>query len=265
MFEKRAVIHVLAGFGCVAVVSLLLFAGSNDSPPPTELEELSSIRTSLELSKLRLERELDEAEATSEETRRALSDWLKANADLLAREQQLRTKLHARVARGSVPAVVPSPDGRSDEEFIAEAETYLRVAHEAQFEPVAGRAQLNAARQRIAAWRGQVDVRQLLAQVEEARLRVDQTASGQAALVPDVELAVMAPADRAEAEAFNRIVSAFAEPLQAGEESRDRLEPIQLELELLQKEARRLRWDQSRGSRIARIAELEAQMTESNR
>lgn len=184
------------------------------------------------------------------------------NEVLLNEKNDLLASLAAREAAPDAPSEVPSPTGLSDVEFLGQAESYLAVAHAELRGSPRGAVELDAARERISAWRAEPEIRDLLANVQEARSRLGEAANEEAVPVSPAELGALPPLERAEAEVYNIILDAFTEPLAEGEEGRDRMESRRPELELWQAEIRRLRRDGAAAARDARISELQATLND---
>ena len=250
----------LVGFGvvCAGVATLLVFALPDEAQTDPDVEELNSVRATLELSKLRLLAQLDEDGATADQRRTALAHWLSANDALLEREKTLRDRIAGNRAPRAVPVEIPSAEGLTDQEFLEVAGLYLSAAQQQVRGEGNGVEFMNAARNRVSAWRAQPEIKALIAEMDAAHERLDEANTPSPDPTPEHELAALTPLERAEAEAFNVISIAFADELKPGEEGRDRLHQVRHELELWQAEARRLRKVKAASDRDARITELES-------
>ena len=254
----------------LAVISLWLNAQGGGASAAQE--ELTQLRAQIELSKLKLQRDLDNSGAESEARRSALAGWLADNKTLFDREKELVAQIAAArpaLAAEPIPAAVPRPEGLSDEEFLAAARRYIRLveADLKTMNPIGQVSEEEAMDQRRAAvanWRGQAEIQGLLAQMEEARARL---AASQPAPTADrveaTELATLPALERAEAEAYNLILDAYeTRPWAEGEEVRDRVEEIVgAALRTKQEEIRSLREARGWAAREARITELESLLT----
>lgn len=266
MDRKRWMVFSLVLLLGVGVSVYFLPTGEVAAAPEDREQRLVDLRQRLELSKLKLLRTLDRENAGLEERRLAMAEWYQDNEELIERERKLtRAQMDARPLV-AMPDQIPSKSGLSDEEFVEKANQYLSQAHLAKRGRLQKAEDVNEARQKIAAWKERPRIKRLIAERDEALARIEEAARSQVVeLIPEEELAAMAPVDRAESELVNMMAQAFKEsPLEEGAEGRDRLHAIRHELAAKRAEVRRLRRQEGRQLRNQRIAELEAQVGNSN-